>query len=65
MSTQAPGLVVGLDPDDKAKRVHRYHEETVHSLLEIVGATGNTDPSQLTPDLFHRRIGPSEVRCFD
>ena len=65
VATQDPGLVAGLDPDDKAKRVHRYHDETVHSLLEIVGATGNTDPSQLTPDLFRRRIGPSEVRCFD
>lgn len=65
VATQNPGLVAGLDPEDKAKRVHRYHHETVHSLLEIVGATGLTNPSDLTPDLFHRRIGPSDVRCFD
>jgi len=65
VATQDPGLVIGLDPEDKARRVHRYHHETVESLMEITGATGHDNPAELSPDLFHRRTGPSEVRCFD
>ncbi len=65
VATQDPGLAGGLDPEDKAARVARYHHDTVHSLLEIAGAAGHGDPAGLTPDLFHRRIGPSEVKCFD
>ena len=65
VATQNPGLVDGLDPDDKAQRVARYQHETVHSLMEIAGAAGLADPAELTPDLFHRRTGPAEVRCYD
>ena len=40
VATQDPGLIRGLVPEDKAERVERYHHNTVHAFLELLGAAG-------------------------
>ncbi|MFT5431373.1 MAG: glutamate synthase domain-containing protein 2 [Myxococcota bacterium] len=64
VATQDPDLISGLDIDDKTKRVHAYHEETVKALMHILGAAGLTHPNQLRPWHIHRRISPFEVRHY-
>jgi glutamate synthase domain-containing protein 2 len=65
VATQNPRLYKKLDVEDKMHRARRYHDATVHSFREIVGAMGLTDPSQLNPSLILRRTGPEEVRSYD
>lgn len=61
VATQIPGLVQGLDVEDKAKRTERYHRETVESLLELVGAAGLDRPSEITPEHIMRRVDERQV----
>jgi glutamate synthase domain-containing protein 2 len=65
VATQRPGLVVGLDVEDKAPRAARFHRETIRSFLEILGAAGLEHPSELEPRHLMRRVAPHEVRAFD
>jgi glutamate synthase domain-containing protein 2 len=56
VATQKDFLVYGLDVESKAERVHNYHDATVHSLLELVGAAGLTGPDAITPRHVMRRV---------
>ncbi|MCB0406600.1 MAG: FMN-binding glutamate synthase family protein, partial [Bdellovibrionales bacterium] len=40
IATQDPNLTVGLVVDDKKVRVANYHEETIKSFVEMLGASG-------------------------
>jgi glutamate synthase domain-containing protein 2 len=62
VATQEPRLVEGLDVDDKAVRVANFHQRTVASLLELVGAAGLSSPAELHPELLIRRISQTEVK---
>ena len=64
VATQDPGLVAGLDVDDKAARVERYQRETIESLMELLGAAGLEGPEQLDGSHVMRRVGPTEVRTY-
>ena len=64
VTTQNPKLVAGLDVEDKARRAHRFHAETVRSFLELLGAAGMDHPSQLGPEHILRRTGPTEVSSY-
>ncbi len=64
VATQKPNLVVGLVVDDKAPRVARYHDETVHSFLELMTAAGVAHPDHLMPWHVVRRIGPTQVAHY-
>jgi len=64
VATQDPGLTEGLDPGNKAPRVHHYHEELVKSVAEIVGAMGIEHTAQLRPWHIHRRVSDTEVRSY-
>ena len=55
IATQDPWRQRGLDVADKATRVARYQEQTVHALLEIVGAAGLEHPHDLQPQHFFHR----------
>ena len=46
----------GLDVDDKGHRVHRFHKATVHAFMELLGAAGFDEPSDLKPSHIHRRL---------
>jgi glutamate synthase domain-containing protein 2 len=56
VATQNPALMKGLDVEDKAERVYRFHKNTVHAFLELLGAAGFDDPQQLKPHHVWRRL---------
>jgi glutamate synthase domain-containing protein 2 len=64
VATQLPHLTRGLVVADKAKRVTRWHAETVEALYELLGAAGLQFPSQLRPHHIHRRISQTKVRSY-
>ena len=47
VATQDPAREVGIDVEDKAQRVARYHRATLHSFAELVGAVGLDNPKQI------------------
>ncbi len=55
----------GLVVEDKAQRVHRFHDHTIETLKEIVAAAGLDHPSELEPHHLHHRISPNELRAID
>jgi glutamate synthase domain-containing protein 2 len=61
VATQNPRLMRGLVVDDKATRVASYHERTVESLLDLVGAAGLDSPADLEPGHLYRRLSSTQV----
>jgi len=49
---------------DKSQRVANFHRETVKALAELIGAAGLSQPSQLRPHHFMRRITPERIVSF-
>jgi hypothetical protein len=45
--------------EDKRERVAHFHKHTIESFLEIVGAMGLKNPSELSPDQLVRRVAPN------
>jgi glutamate synthase domain-containing protein 2 len=64
VATQNPELMHGLVVNEKAPRVARFQKETVESFLELLGATGLDDPSQLRPWHIFRRVSRTEVHHY-
>ncbi len=64
VATQDPRLTRGLVVEDKALRVASYHEETIDSLMELLGAAGLSDPDQLRPQHLFRRVSATTVRSL-
>lgn len=64
ITTQDPKLTVGLVVPEKSKRVARYHLETVHAAVELLGAAGLSAPSQLKPWHLNRRVSELETRHY-
>lgn len=62
VATQNPELVKGLVVEHKWKRVKNFHEATVHSFLELLGAAGYTKPNELKPQAIQRRISATAVK---
>lgn len=65
ITTQNPQLVAGLVVSDKKVRVANYHEETVNSFVELLGAAGMEDPRELTRSHIYRRVFMNEVRTLE
>ena len=65
VATQNPQLVAGLVVNDKKHRVANYHEDTVKSFVELLGAAGICEPSQLTRSHIYRRVFMNEVRTLE
>lgn len=61
VATQDPELVKGLAVEHKWQRVRNFHEATIHNFLELMGAAGFNDPSEIRPHHIQRRISPTEV----
>jgi glutamate synthase domain-containing protein 2 len=57
VATQSERLQRGLVVDEKKIRVTNFHQNTINSFLEIVGAMGLHSPREITPNLLMRRIG--------
>ena len=64
VATQQPHLTRGLVVEDKARRVERWHSETIEALHELLGAAGLAVPSQLRPKHICRRVSQTEVRSY-
>ncbi len=62
VATQNKRLQRGLVVDQKKYRVANYHKNTMKSFLEIVGAMGLTNPSELKPEYLMRRISSDCVK---
>ena len=65
VATQNPDLVKGLVVEDKSHRVANYHKETVHSVIDLLSATGNNSITDLTRYDMNRRISQMSVKRFD
>lgn len=56
VTTQDKALGRAIRVEEKAKRVHRFHDATVEAFLELCGAMGLNSPDELSPEhLFIRR----------
>ncbi|MCX6116449.1 MAG: FMN-binding glutamate synthase family protein [Proteobacteria bacterium] len=64
VATQNPWLVRGLVVEDKKHRVKNYHNGTLESICEILGAMGVSQTSDLRPWHLMRRFGPFEVKHY-
>lgn len=65
IATQNPELYVGLDVNDKKVRVANYHRLTVKSFVEMMGAAGLSNISQMTRSHIYRRISLSSMLTYE
>jgi len=65
VATQNESLIKGLVVDDKAPRVVNFHDETIKSFLELVGAAGLNHPKEITRAYINRRIGMNKIAQYD
>ncbi len=61
VATQDQRLASALDPADKGERVHRYHAETIASLLALTAAAGLSGPEHIGPEHIVRRTANGAV----
>ena len=64
VATQNKRLYKALDVDDKKVRVANFHEETTHAFMELIGAMGLNNPSDLNPAHVMRRVAQDDVRPY-
>lgn len=64
VATQDKRLQRGLVVSDKKNRVASFHHHTTQSFLEMVGAMGLTNPSDLTPMMLMHRVSASDVKPY-
>jgi glutamate synthase domain-containing protein 2 len=64
IATQNPSLIRGLDIKSKSQRVYNYHNQTIHSFLELLSATGLKEPKELNRSHIKKRISFSEVVSY-
>jgi len=64
ITTQNPALVRGLHVPGKAERVHRFHEATIHALLEMIAAMGLKQIEEVRAHHVYRRVDDLNVRSF-
>ncbi|MEZ4722182.1 MAG: FMN-binding glutamate synthase family protein [Flavobacteriales bacterium] len=64
VATQNKQLMNGLVVEDKAKRVASFHEETIESVAEILGAMGLSETSKLRPWHRMRRTDFTEIHHY-
>ncbi len=65
VATQDKTRMYALNVTEKAPRVHHFHDATVHSFLEVIGAAGLTSPDELEPKHIYRRINAAEVKHYN
>ena len=64
VATQDQRLQKGLVIEDKKHRVANFHQHTMHSFLELIGAMGLANPSEITPDHVFQRSSPTEFKTY-
>ncbi len=64
VATQDPSLMKGLVVEDKKVRVKNFHNLTVASAVELLGAAGLKEPSQLTRAYINRRVTQNVIQSY-
>jgi glutamate synthase domain-containing protein 2 len=64
VTTQDPNRQKALVVTDKAERVFRFHENTLHALQELVQAAGLQHPREIKPTHIVRRTGAKQARLL-
>lgn len=64
VATQDKDLQRGLVVEDKSVRVANFHQETVKSAVDLMGAAGITDSSKMHRSLIYRRVSASEIKTY-
>lgn len=65
ITTQNKRLQYGLVVDNKKHHVANFHNNTIKSFQEMVGALGLNSHAELKPFHIMRRIAPDDVRSFN
>jgi glutamate synthase domain-containing protein 2 len=65
VATQDKNLIKGLDVDDKAERAANYHEETIHSFMEMIAAAGLKHHDEISRQHINRRVGMHHIAKYD
>jgi glutamate synthase domain-containing protein 2 len=65
VTTQDPQRQRALVVPDKAERVWRYHQNTLHALKELVQAAGLRHPGEISTAHIVQRVSRHEVRLLD
>ncbi|KTD76542.1 FMN-binding glutamate synthase family protein [Legionella waltersii] len=65
VATQKKRLQYGLVVDQKKQHVANFHNNTIKSFLEMVGALGLSNPSDLRPYHIMRRVGVGLAKTLD
>jgi glutamate synthase domain-containing protein 2 len=64
VTTQDPHRMRALDVEDKAARVHNYHQNTLKALKELLCAAGLNHTDELGPEHIIRRVSETEVHSL-
>lgn len=64
VATQDKRLQRGLVVHNKNVRVVNFHQHTLASAMELIGAMGFESPEEIRPDHIFRRISPTTVMSF-
>lgn len=64
IATQDPRRWRQLDVEDKADRVHAFHDNTLKAMRDLLCAAGLSHPQQLGPEHILRRVSPTEIRAY-
>ncbi len=64
VATNDIALMKGLDVKDKKVRVRNFHEQTIESVAELLGAMGLKHSMQLRPWHLMHRIGPFDIKHY-
>lgn len=64
VATQDKRLMKGLNVADKSERCYNYHKNTVHSFMELLGATGASHPDELSPDNLMRMAEDGDMQTM-
>lgn len=65
VTTQDPKRRYALDVNEKAVYVKNFHDATLKSFLEVLGATGLERPEELQPFHVHRRVSKDAALTYD
>ena len=64
VATQDRNLQKGLVVSDKSVRVANFHNETVKSAVELMGAAGISDPGKIHRSFIYRRVSAAEIKTY-
>ena len=65
IATQDPTRNQGIVVEDKARRVARFHGDTIRTSSELIASTGHDSPDRIKPHDILRRISATTIKRFD